>query len=122
MFIAIQELSFEGIDFFGNACILAVVHSVASDDSLSAETLGVFLHKNSKEFSCRMRENMMYQDLQRVCCLTIENQGKAEEVKVFIKKALKGFAKGRQNVNLFIAFATLPSTFLNKFETFMILL
>ena len=57
----------------------------------SAETLGIFLHKNSKEFGDEMRESMTYQDLLRLCCLTVSNQGHGDEVKDFLKKCLKDF-------------------------------
>ena len=119
LFVALQELSFEGIDFYGDDRIPAVVHSVTEDEALGADTLGIFLNKNSKEFSSKMREGMIYQDLLRFCCLTVENQGKGQEVKMFIKKALKDIGKGKQNTTVFLSFAMLPPPYLNKFESFL---
>ena len=51
LFVAIQELSFEGIDFYGGDRIPTVVHTLTENEALNAETLGIFLNKNSKEFS-----------------------------------------------------------------------
>ena len=46
------------------------------------------------------------------------NQGSGEDVKHFIKQSLKNFGKGKQNSSLFIEFAMLPESYLNKFEMF----
>ena len=105
LFVAIQELGFEGINFYGEDQIPAVVHTLKRGEEVSAETLGIFLHKNAKEFSDQMRESMTYQDLLRFCCLTVSNQGQGEEVKDFIKKSLKDFGKGKENSALFLYFA-----------------
>ena len=119
VFVAIQELSFEGIDFYGKDKVPAVVHTIEAREALECETLGIFLQKNSKHFSEQMRENMNYQDLLRFCSLTIVNQGSGEDVKQFLKQSLKDFGKGRQNSSLFITFAMQPKQYLNKFETFI---
>ena len=118
VFVAIQELSFEGIDFYGKDKVPAVVHTIEAGESLECETLGIFLQKNSKHFSEQMRESLNYQDLLRFCSLTIMNQGSGEDVKQFLKQALKDFGKGRQNSSLFIKFAMQSKQYLNKFETF----
>ena len=65
LFIAIQELSFEGADFYGKNKVPAVVHTILEGEVLTCETLGIFLQKNSKTFSEQMRESMNYQDLLR---------------------------------------------------------
>ena len=119
LFLAVQELSFEGVDFFGRDKVAAVVHTLLEGEALSAETLGVYLNKNSKEFSSQMREAMLYQDLVRFACMTVNNQGKGDDVMSFIKDALKNFGKGRNNASLFIFYACLPASYLNKFETFL---
>lgn len=119
LFLAVQELSFEGFDLFGKDKIAAVVHTVIDSEALSPETLGIFLNKNSKEFSCQLRENLTYQDLIRFCCLTVSNQGQGADVKDFIKEALKAFDKGKHLTSLFLYFALMPTSYLNKFEIFL---
>ena len=119
LFIAVQELSFEGIKVYKTSRIPAVVHTVTQNGPLDQETLGIFLHKNAKEFGNQLRESLLYQDLIRFCCLSVRNQGKGEEVGIFLRQALKDFGKGRQNISLFLFFALLPASYLNKFETFI---
>ena len=118
MFIAMKELAYEGR---ANKRILAVVHFVNQDDPVSDETFGIFLNTNSKEFSARLHEQLTYQDILRFCISTLTNESdkKVEEVKNFLKRTLKGFSKGSQNISTFLNFGVLDIDYLNLFETFL---
>ena len=118
MFIAMKELAYEGR---GNKRIFSVVHHVNQDDPVSVETFGIFLNTNSKEFSARLHDQLTYQDILRFCIstLTYESDKKAEEVKNFLKRTLKGFSKGSQNLSTFLNFGVLDVDYLNEFETFL---
>ena len=86
-----------------NKRIFSVVHHVNEDDLVCAETFGIFLNTNSKEFSARLHDQLTYQDILRFCIstLTYESDKKAEEVKNFPRRTLKGFSKGSQNISTF---------------------
>jgi hypothetical protein len=116
-------LSLEGFSIQKNNFLPAIVHELGEHDHLDAATLGMFLNKNSKDFSQKVRENMKYQDLVRFCVSTISNQTKGSEVAVkdYLKLALKEFSKGRSNWSLFISLASLPASYLTKFEQFIAL-
>ena len=123
LFLALRELSLEGFSIQKNNFLPAIVHELGEHDSLDAVTLGMFLNKNSKDFSQKIRDNMKYQDLVRFCVSTISNQTKGSEVAVkdYLKLALKEFSKGRSNWSLFISLASLPASYLTKFEQFIAL-
>ena len=116
LFLALRELSLEGFSIQKNTFLPAIVHELGEHDSLDAVTLGMFLNKNSKDFSQKIRDNMKYQDLVRFCVSTISNQTKGSEVAVkdYLKLALKEFSKGRSNWSLFISLASLPASYLTQ--------
>ena len=118
LFVAMKELACE--DRVDDRIPVAV-HSVHKDDWIDKETFGYFLYTNSKDFSARLHEKLTYQDILRFCIATIVNEsdGKAEEVKAFVKKTLKGFSKGSQNISTFFKFVSFPVDYLNKFEEFL---
>ena len=121
LFLALRELKFEGTSFFKGNFFPAIVHELDYDDIVDEVTLGMFLNKNSKEFSEKIRDSMKYQDMVRFCIHTLSNQkhGSEAEVKAYLRLALKEFSKGRQNSALFLAFACLPESYLVKFEEFL---
>jgi len=119
IFVALKELSCEGRCDTNK--IPVVLHVVYEDDPIDAQTFGMFLNTNSKDFGERLHDKLFYQDILRFCCFTYvnESEDKVEEVKVFLKRMLKGLSKGSQNVTTFLTFASLPVEFLNRFEEFL---
>ena len=118
LFVALKELACEGR---GGDRIPVAIHTVGEDDLVDQETFGFFLNTNSKDFSSKLHDKLMYQDILRFCCATIanESEGKVEEVKDFLKRTMKGFSKGSQNSATFLKFGSLPVEYLNKFEDFL---
>ena len=119
LFIALKELASEGrID---SDKVPVIIHPVSEDDPVSTETIGMFLNTNSKSFTERLHDKLLYQDILRFCCTSVcnEREDKFEEVKSFLKKTLRGLSKGSQNVSTFLNFASLPAEFLNDFEEFI---
>ena len=119
IFVALKQLASEGrID---TDIIPVAVHVVNYNDPIDHETLGLFLNNNAKNFSEQLHDKLLYQDILRFVCSTVANESKvsSEGVKVFIKKTLRGMAKGAQNVTMFLKFAELPVEYLNNFEDFL---
>ena len=121
LFLALRELRFEGFSLGKGDYFPAIVHEIDEKDDIDHITLGMFLNKNSKEFSDKIRETMTYQDLIRFCCQSTRNlkKGSEAEVKSYLKNALQEFSKGRPNSTLFISFAFLPVTYQDKFIKFL---
>ena len=120
LFLAIIELQHDGFCFYNENLIPAILHIISEKDSLDEVSLGMFLNQNSKEFSNKIRDSMSYQDLLRFCCHTVNNMKQVpEELKTYLKQALKQFSKGRQNASIFITFASLPKDYLSDFDTFL---
>ena len=117
IYVAMQELACEGRNTDKIPVVLHVVHE---EDPIDVETLGMFLKTNSKEFSSRLHEKMLYQDIFTFCCtaVVIEDEN-GEDVKTFLKKTLKNLSKGAQNVSTFLNFACLPVGYLNRFQQFI---
>ena len=119
IFVAMKELECEGrVD---TNKVPVVLHIVKEDDAIELETFGLFLNTNSKSFSEKLHDQLLYQDILRFTCSAIVNEGKdnAEELTKFLKRTLRGLPKGSQNVTTFIKFASLPVSFLNQFEAFL---
>ena len=119
IFVALKELSCEGQCDTNK--IPVVLHIVYEDDPIVAQTFGMFLNVNAKDFGERLHDKLFYQDILRFCCFTYVNESeeKVEEVNSFLKRMLKGLSKGSQNVATFLKFASLPVEFLNRFEEFL---
>ena len=115
IYVAMQELACEGMN---TDRIPVVLHVVREEDPIDAETFGMFLHTNSKDFTARLHDKMLYQDIFAFCSTAVVNDSEenTDEVKTFLKKTLKSFSKGAQNVPTFLNFAYLPVGYLNKFE------
>ena len=82
------------------------------------DVVGVFLNKNSIEFSSKLHQKMTYQDLCRMSCITL-NADNSERSRDYLKSTLRSFAKGNKNSTMFIKLASQSSKFLNMFEHFM---
>ena len=102
MCVALKQVCLEEPNFCRNGKVAAIVHKIFNDEALSYETLGTFLNKNSKDFTAKMRESMLYQDLVRFSITTVLNQGQGEDVKQFIRESLLHFNKGKTNTPLYI--------------------
>ena len=118
IYVAMQELACEGRNTDRIPVVLHVVHE---GDPVDVETLGLFLHTNSKDFTARLHDKMFYQDVFAFCSTAVVNESgeNIKEIKTFLKKTLKSFSKGSQNVPTFLNFASLPVGYLNKFEQFI---
>ena len=119
MFIAMKELYNEGRR--GNKKILSAVHFVGENDPICLETFGMFLHTNAQVFSAKLHKLLKYQDVLRFCVSTLTNEcdKETEDVEDFLRRTLKGFAKGAQNITTFLKFGALDLDYLNSFENFL---
>ena len=118
LYVAKFELEVENAPEDVSKDIFAVVHTINQVDEIKTEIIGSFLHKNSMEFSSKLHKSMMYQDLLRMSCVTV-NADSSERSKSFLRSSLRSFAKGNKNANMFIALASQSTTFLNRFEQFL---
>ena len=73
-----------------------------------------------KDFTARLHDNMFYRDIFALCCRAVVNETgeNMEELEKFLKKTLKSFSKGAQNVPTFLKFDSFPLGVLNKFVQF----
>ena len=120
LFLAKLELEIEGCDENVTKQIFAVVHKVLVNSDVDPDVVGIFLNKNSIEFSSKLHEKMTYQDLVRMCCITL-NADSSERSKSYLKSTLRSFAKGNKNSTLFTNLASQSSKFMNNFERFLAL-
>ena len=118
LFLAKLELEIEGCDEDVTKQIFAVVHEVLDDSDVDPDVVGFFLNKNSIEFSSKLHQKMTYQDLVRMCSITL-NADSSERSKTYLKSTLRSFSKGTKNSTLSINLASQSSRFMNLFETFL---
>ena len=118
LYLAKLELEMENTPEENTNEVFAVVHTVFVEDDIKSDVVGVFLNKNSIEFSAKLHEKMTYQDLVRMCCITL-NADKSDRSKVYLRSSLRNFSKGNKNATLFIDLASQSVKFLNMFEKFM---
>ena len=66
--------------------IPVLLHVVREGDPVDVETLGMFLHTNSKDFTARLHDKMFYQDVFAFCCTAVVNESgeNVEELKTFL--------------------------------------
>ena len=118
LFLAKLELEIESAPEDVTKQIFAVVHTVTADSDVDPDVVGVFLNKNSIEFSSKLHQKMTYQDLCRMSCVTL-NADNSQRSKDYLKSTLRSFSKGNKNSSMFIKLASQSSKFLNMFEHFL---
>ena len=109
LFIAMKELGFVGDG------IICVIHKLSENSDVEPSTIGLFLNRNSTEFSAALHRRMTYQDLLRMCIETIKVDD-SDRSRDHLRASLRTFAKGNKNVSLFLSLASEG----NKFNTLIL--
>ena len=118
LYLAKFQLEMEKNPEEASDVIFAVVHVIYDCHEIDTKIVGSFLNRNSIEFSAKIHTKMMYQDLLRMACITLDSDN-SERSRNFLKSSLRSFSKGNKNANTFMAFASQNPKFLNMFEKFL---